>query len=384
MILDELQNELTTRERDGLKRRQRTLDAPCGPKALVDGRPLISFCSNDYLGLANDPALIEAACAGAKTWGVGSGASHLVSGHQRPHLGLEEALARFTGFPRALLFSTGYMANLGIVPALAGRGDAIFADKLNHASLIDAVQLSRADSQRYPHGDVAALERLLTASNAKRKIILTDAVFSMDGDVAPLPALLELAERFDAWLVIDDAHGFGVLGEHGRGSLAHFDLPRSERIVYMGTLGKAAGGAGAFVAGAETLIEWLLQNARTYIFTTGSSPMMACALAASLELIEHGDARRAHLAQLRQQLRDGLATTRWQLLPSPTAIQPVIIGDNHEALRVANALFERGLWVPAIRPPTVPKGTARLRVSLSAAHSTEQVAQLVDALRELA
>ena len=283
-----------------------------------------------------------------------------------------------------MLFSTGYMANLGIVPALAGRGDAIFADKLNHASLIDAVQLSRADSQRYPHGDVAALERLLTASNAKRKIILTDAVFSMDGDVAPLPALLELAERFDAWLVIDDAHGFGVLGEHGRGSLAHFDLPRSERIVYMGTLGKAAGGAGAFVAGAETLIEWLLQNARTYIFTTGSSPMMACALAASLELIEHGDARRAHLAQLRQQLRDGLATTRWQLLPSPTAIQPVIIGDNHEALRVANALFERGLWVPAIRPPTVPKGTARLRVSLSAAHSTEQVAQLVDALRELA
>ena len=384
MILDELQTELAAREREGLTRRQRTLDAPCGPLAVVYGRPLISFCSNDYLGLANDPALIEAACAGARQWGVGSGASHLVSGHQRPHLGLEEALARFTGFPRALLFSTGYMANLGIVPALAGRGDAIFADKLNHASLIDAVQLSRADSQRYPHGDVAALERLLTASNAKRKIILTDAVFSMDGDVAPLPALLELAERFDAWLVIDDAHGFGVLGEHGRGSLAHFDLPRSERIVYMGTLGKAAGGAGAFVAGAETLIEWLLQNARTYIFTTGSSPMMACALAASLELIEHGDARRAHLAQLRQQLRDGLATTRWQLLPSPTAIQPVIIGDNHEALRVANALFERGLWVPAIRPPTVPKGTARLRVSLSAAHSTEQVAQLVDALRELA
>ena len=384
MILDELQTELAAREREGLTRRQRTLDAPCGPLAVVDGRPLISFCSNDYLGLANDPVLIEAACAGARQWGVGSGASHLVSGHQRPHLGLEEALARFTGFPRALLFSTGYMANLGIVPALAGRGDAIFADKLNHASLIDAVQLSRADSQRYPHGDVAALERLLTASNAKRKIILTDAVFSMDGDVAPLPALLELAERFDAWLVIDDAHGFGVLGEHGRGSLAHFDLPRSERIVYMGTLGKAAGGAGAFVAGAETLIEWLLQNARTYIFTTGSSPMMACALAASLELIEHGDARRAHLAQLRQQLRDGLATTRWQLLPSPTAIQPVIIGDNHEALRVANALFERGLWVPAIRPPTVPKGTARLRVSLSAAHSTEQVAQLVDALRELA
>ena len=387
MILDELQTELAAREREGLTRRQRTLDAPCGPLAVVDGRPLISFCSNDYLGLANDPALIEAACAGARQWGVGSGASHLVSGHQRPHLALEEKLARFTGFPRALLFSTGYMANLGIVPALAGRGDAIFADRLNHASLIDAVQLSRADSQRYPHGDVAALERLLAASSAKRKIILTDAVFSMDGDVAPLPALLELAERFDAWLVIDDAHGFGVLGHHGRGSLAHFDLPKSgpkaERIVYMGTLGKAAGGAGAFVAGAQTLIEWLLQNARTYIFTTGSSPLMACALAASLDLIEQGDDRRAHLQALREQLREGLATTRWQLLPSPTSIQPVLIGDNHEALRVANALYERGLWVPAIRPPTVPKGTARLRVSLSAAHSTEQVTRLVDALQDL-
>ena len=384
MIWDELQDEFAALEQDGLKRRQRTLDAPCGPNAVVDGRPLISYCSNDYLGLANDPALIEAACSGARRWGVGSGASHLVSGHQRPHLALEEALAGFTGFPRALLFSTGYMANLGIVPALVGRGDAIFADKLNHASLIDAVQLSRADSQRYPHGDVPALERLLAASNARRKLILTDAVFSMDGDLAPLPALLELAERFDAWLVIDDAHGFGVLGEHGRGSLSHLALPPAERVVYMGTLGKAAGGAGAFVAGSEKLIEWLLQRARTYIFTTGSSPVIACALAASLTLIEHGDARRAHLQALREQLRGGLAGTRWQLLPSPTAIQPVIIGDNHEALRVANALYERGLWVPAIRPPTVPKGTARLRVSLSAAHSSEQVSQLIDALRELA
>ena len=384
MIWNELHNELAALERDGLKRRQRTLDAPCGPHAVVDGQALISFCSNDYLGLANDPALIEAACAGAKTWGVGSGASHLVSGHQRPHRALEEKLARFTGFPRALLFSTGYMANLGIVPALAGRGDAIFADKLNHASLIDAVQLSRADSQRYPHGDMAALEHLLAASTARRKLILTDAVFSMDGDLAPLPALLELAERFDAWLVIDDAHGFGVLGAQGRGSLAHFKLPHSERIVYMGTLGKAAGGSGAFVAGSQTLIEWLLQRARTYIFTTGSSPIMACALAASLDLIEQGDARREHLAQLRTQLRDGLAATRWQLLSSPTAIQPVIIGDNHEALRVANALYERGLWVPAIRPPTVPKGSARLRVSLSAAHSAEQVGKLIEALRDLA
>jgi 8-amino-7-oxononanoate synthase len=382
-IFAELSADLSALETAGLKRRRRTLEAPCGPLAVVDGRQLISFCSNDYLGLANDPALIAAACAGAKTWGVGSGASHLVSGHQAPHEALEQKLAAFTGFPRALLFSTGYMANLGIVPALVGRGDAVFSDKLNHASLIDAIQLSRAESKRYPHADLAALEHLLAASKARRKLILTDAVFSMDGDLAPLPALLALAERFDAWLVIDDAHGFGVLGPQGRGSLAHFALPQSQRVIYMGTLGKAAGASGAFVGAHEAIIEWLLQRARTYIFTTGSSPLITCALLASLELIERGDARRQHLWQLTAQLRDGLAETRWQLLPSPTAIQPVIIGDNFEALRIANALYERGLWVPAIRPPTVPKDTARLRVSLSAAHTTQQVQQLIDALKDL-
>ncbi|WP_313951459.1 8-amino-7-oxononanoate synthase [Accumulibacter sp.] len=384
MIVDQLQSELEALQGDGLRRHRRTLELPCGPQARVDGHPLLSFCSNDYLGLANDPALIDAACAGARAWGVGSGASHLVSGHLVPHAVLEQKLADFTGFARALLFSTGYMANLGIVPALVGRTDAVFADRLNHASLIDAVQLSRADSQRYPHGDLAALERLLAASSARRKLILTDAVFSMDGDLAPLPGLLELAERFDAWLVVDDAHGFGVLGAQGRGSVAHFQLPASRRLVYMGTLGKAAGGAGAFVAGDATLVEWLQQRARTCIFTTAGSPAIACALATSLELIADGDARRNRLWQLSAQLRDGLADTRWQLLPSPTAIQPVIIGDNHEALRVATELYQRGLWVPAIRPPTVPRGTARLRVSLTAAHTPEQVARLIDALRELA
>lgn len=385
MIWDELGSALGEIEAAGLKRRRRTLAAPCGPLAAVDGQPLVSFCSNDYLGLANDPALIEAACAGARAWGVGSGASHLVSGHQSPHQVLEEQLAAFTGFSGALLLSTGYMANLAIVPALVGRGDAVFADKLNHASLIDAVQLSRADSQRYAHGDLAMLERLLAKSSARRKLILTDAVFSMDGDLAPLPGLLELAERYDAWLVVDDAHGFGVLGEGGRGTLAHFSIDANNpRLVYMGTLGKAAGASGAFVAGSGLVIEWLLQRARTYIFTTGASPLIACALIKSIDLIAQGDARRAHLRALAMQLRDGLAATRWQLLPSPTAIQPVIIGDNHEALRVAGALYERGLWVPAIRPPTVPKGTARLRVSLSAAHTTEQVAALVSALQDLA
>jgi 8-amino-7-oxononanoate synthase len=384
MIWEELQGELDALQRDGLKRSRRTLELPCGPQARVDGRALLSFCSNDYLGLANDPTLVDAACAGARAWGVGSGASHLVSGHLGAHAVLEQKLAEFTGFARALLFSTGYLANLGIIPALVGRNDAVFADRLNHASLIDAVQLSRADSQRYPHTDLAALERQLAASHARRKLILTDAVFSMDGDLAPLPGLLALAERFDAWLVVDDAHGFGVLGRQGRGSLAHFDLPAARRLVYMGTLGKAAGAAGAFVAGDETVIEWLQQRARSYIFTTASSPIIACALSASLALIENGDARRAHLWQLVAQLRDGLADTRWRLLSSPTAIQPVIVGDNHETVRIANALLERGLWVPAIRPPTVPRGSARLRVSLTAAHNSGQVARLIDALRELA
>ena len=386
-LLQDLAARLAALDQDGLRRTRRTLASPCGPSATVDGRELISFCSNDYLGLANDPALTEAACAGAKRWGVGSGASHLVSGHLAPHEALEQRLAALTGFERALLFSTGYMANLGIVPALAGRGDAIFADKLNHASLIDAVQLAKAqgaDAQRYPHNDLGVLERLLSSSHARRKVIVTDAVFSMDGDLAPLPELVQLAVRFDAWLVVDDAHGFGVLGPQGRGSLAHFALPPDERIVYMGTLGKAAGASGAFVAAAATVIEWLLQRARTYIFTTGSSPVIASALLASLDLIRAGDDRRAQLKALATQLADGLAPTRWQLMTSPTAIQPILIGDNHEVVRVADALLERGLWVPAIRPPTVPKGTARLRVSLSAAHSADDIARLVEALRELA
>jgi 8-amino-7-oxononanoate synthase len=384
MIWDELQGELDTLAGEGLKRRRRVLDSPCGPVCTVDGREVISFCSNDYLGLANDPHLIATAQAAAAQWGVGSGASHLVSGHLRPHEALESALAEFVGFPRALSFSTGYMANLAIVPALVGRGDAVFSDKLNHASLIDAAQLTHADSRRYAHGDIAALSAMLEASTARRKLILTDAVFSMDGDIAPLPELLALAERHDAWLVIDDAHGFGVLGEHGRGSLSHFSLPASRRVVLMGTLGKAAGVAGAFVAADALVIEWLLQRARSYIFTTAASPITAATLVEAVKLIAAADDGRANLLRHIAQLRAGLAGTRWRLLHSDTAIQPIIVGDNAEAVRVAEALLERGLWVPAIRPPTVPKGTARLRVSLSAAHTEAHIAALVDALKALA
>jgi 8-amino-7-oxononanoate synthase len=368
-----------------LTRRRRVLNSPCSPHVLVDGREMLAFASNDYLGLAAHPELAQTMADSALAWGAGSGASHLVSGHLRPHEELERHIASFIGFPRALTFSTGYLANLAVTPTLATRReDAIFADRLNHASLIDAAQLSRARCQRYPHGDLAALERLLSRSAAKTKLIVTDAVFSMEGDLAPLPELLGLAERFDAWLLIDDAHGFGVLGPQGQGSLAHCGVPWHPRILLMGTLGKAAGVGGAFVAGSEVAIEYLLQKARSYIFTTAQPPAVAAALLKSLELIAAGDKRRAHLQTLIRQLQEGLSGLPWRLLPSLTAIQPLIVGDNATALRLARELWERGIWVAAIRPPTVPTGTARLRISLSAAHTQADVAQLVEALQTLA
>lgn len=370
----------------GLSRRRRVLESPCGRMATVDGKKLLNFASNDYLGLAGHADIARAMADGALHWGAGSGASHLVSGHLQPHEQLEKEIADFVGFPRALTFSTGYLANLAIIPTLAGRGDAVFADKLNHASLIDAVQLAKAqgaDTRRYPHADLAALEGLLAASTATNKIIVTDAIFSMDGDLAPLPQLLALAERYDAWLVIDDAHGFGVLGRHGEGSLAHFGLPASPRLLLMGTLGKAAGVGGAFVAGSATAIEFILQKGRSYIFTTAAPPAIACALSRSLQLIAGDDARRADLMARIGQLRDGLAGLPLKLLPSLSAIQPLIVGANQAAVALSQALWERGLWVPAIRPPTVPKDTARLRISVSAAHTEADIALLVATLKEL-
>ncbi len=384
MIWEELEAGLARLAAEGLRRRRRVLDAPCGPEAVVDGRRVVAFCSNDYLGLANHPALVAATQDAAGRWGVGSGASHVVSGHLRPHEELEERLAVLVGRERALYFTTGYMANLAIVPTLVERRDAILADRLNHASLIDAALLARAEHVRYPHGDMDALAERLEQSSARRKLILTDAVFSMDGDLAPLPDLFALAERFDAWLVVDDAHGFGVLGPGGRGSIAHFDLPPSPRLILMGTLGKAAGVSGAFVAGDRRVIDWLTQRARPYIFTTASSPLLAAALLASLDLIAAGDERRAHLRRLIDRLRSGLDGLPWRLLPSPTAIQPLLIGGNDAAVRLSERLFARGLWVPAIRPPTVPAGTARLRISLSAAHDEAQIDALISALHDCA
>ncbi len=387
IIETRLSKELAAIESAGLTRRRRMLESSCGRLVTVDGKKLLNFASNDYLGLASNPEISQALAVGAKQWGAGSGASHLVSGHLAPHEALEKEIAAFTGFPRALTFSTGYLANLAVTPTLAGRGDAVFADKLNHASLIDAMQQAKANGaevQRYPHNDMAALEKMLAASTAAHKIIVSDTVFSMDGDLAPLPLLYALAEQYDAWLVIDDAHGFGVLGTQGKGSLAHFNLPSARRILLMGTLGKAAGVGGAFVAGSEIAIEYLLQKGRSYIFTTAQPPAIACALSKSLQLIKNGAVLRANLNARIGQLRDGLADSTLKLLPSITAIQPLIVGANEATVTLSKALWERGLWVPAIRPPTVPKGTARLRISLSAAHTAEDIETLSTALKELA
>jgi 8-amino-7-oxononanoate synthase len=379
----ELAAELAARDGEGLRRRRRLLESPQRAHVRVDGRDYLAFCSNDYLGLASDPRIVAAAKEGAERYGVGAGASHLILGHAAAHHELESALAAFTGLPQALLFSTGYMANMGVVSALVGRGDAVFADRLNHASLNDAALLSRAAFRRFPHNDLAALERLLLSTPARRRLVIVDAVFSMDGDIAPVPDLLELCVRHDAYLLIDDAHGFGVLGAQGRGTMAHFGI-RSDRLIYMATLGKAAGVSGAFVAGSEALAESLVQQARTYIYTTATPPLLAHALLTSLKIIEQEQWRRERLHELAQRLKQGLQGAPWRLLPSDTPIQPLLVGGNAEALALSARLAGEGLLVSAIRPPTVPQGTARLRISLSADHGIDDVDRLVSALRHTA
>ena len=383
MPFSELQLQLDERTAAGLLRQRRTVSSPQSPHIVVDGKPYLSFCSNDYLGLANNPQLVAALQQGAQQWGAGAGAAHLVCGHFEPHHQLEMALANFVAKPAALLFSTGYMANLGVVQALVGRGDTVFADKLNHASLNDAMLLSRASVRRYCHNDMAQLDSFLEQSKSGRRLICTDAVFSMDGDMARLPELLALCEAHDAWLLVDDAHGFGVLGEQGRGSLSHFGLA-SPRILYMATLGKAAGVSGAFVAAEQVVIDTLINNARSYVYTTATPPALSVALLESLHLIEQGDGLRAHLQDLIVQLRAGLQGLPWALMASDTAIQPLLVGENQAALDLSLALKLRGIWVAAIRPPTVPEGTARLRITLSAAHSVLDVNRLLEALHELA
>ena len=376
----EFSAELARLDARGLRRRRRLNESAQGVRVALDGCEYLSFCSNDYLGLADDPRVIQALCEGAQLHGAGAGASHLLSGHHRVHEDLEHGLARCVQLPRALLFSSGYLANLAVVTMLAGRSSEVFADRLNHASLNDAMVLSRARITRYPHCDVAGLGERLARSASPDKVVITDAVFSMDGDIAPLDRILDLCERFDAALVVDDAHGFGVLGRQGRGVLAHFGLD-SPRIAYVGTLGKAAGVSGAFVAGGEELIEMLIQRARSYVYTTASPPALACALMKSLQLIQAESWRRQRLETLAAKLTSDLKLRRWQLAPSRTPIQPLIIGGNREAVAVSNALACEGILLPAVRPPTVPEGTARLRISLSAAHAEEDVERLVHALR---
>lgn len=396
MLIEHLNHRLRELDAQALRRQRRTAELPCAPHQWVSGRDMLAFCSNDYLGLANHPALIEALAEGARLHGAGSGASHLISGHSRAHAQLEDELARWMSpvIPQArvLSFCTGYMANLALLTALGDDSATIFADKLNHASLIDGALLAKAPLQRYPHGRLDLLAGQLGRCGTPIKLIVSDAVFSMDGDLADLPALLALAEAHDAWLVVDDAHGFGVLGEGGRGSLSHFGL-RSERLICMGTLGKAAGLGGAFVAAHPSIIEWLVQSARSYIYTTAAPPAIAHALCTSLRLIggDEGEARRVQLRQLIDLLREWLGALirqnprlGWRLADSATAIQPLIVGDNAAALALSAALDAQGLWVPAIRPPTVPAGTARLRITLSASHTPQDVQALVDALARAA
>lgn len=381
--LTRLEHGLAALKADHLERRRPLLDGAQGAHVTIDGRRVVSFCSNDTLGLANDPALVAAVRAALDDCGVGAGAAHLISGHHRLHDEFEAAFAQWVGKPSALLFSTGYLANLAVVTALIGRRGEVFADKLNHASLVDAAKLSGARFSRYRHGDLAQLESRLAASTVRDRMIVSDLVFSMDGDVAPVDALLDLAERYDAWLYLDDAHGFGVLNG-GRGGLSE-RARASARVIYLATLGKAAGVAGASVAADHAVIEWLIHTARPYIYTTAAPPLLAAALLESLRQIEAGDARRARLQSHIAQLRSGLAGVKNAVLaPSATPIQPLIVGANAEVLRLSQALLQHGILVPAIRTPTVPANTARLRITLSAAHSDADIARLVEALHALA
>lgn len=391
--LNEFDDRLAELDARSLRRMRRTVVPESGARLNVDGMSLLAFCSNDYLGLAQDPLLRQAVHAAVDRYGVGSSASPMVSGHSAANAALERELAEAVELSRALYFYAGYATNASIVPALVGEGDALFSDALNHACLIDGARLSKATVSRYPHTDLVTLEALLSASPARRKLVISDAVFSMDGAVADISGLHALCERHDALLLLDDAHGFGVLGPQGRGALAAAGLTgagASPRVLYMATLGKALGVAGAFVAGPDRLVEWLLQKTRSYTFATAAPALLAEAVRAGLRCVlgADGDRRRQRLGALITQLRDSLApgaapsidAAGWNLVSSHTAIQPLIIGDNAASLEVMARLRDQGLWVPAIRTPTVPLGSARLRIALSAAHGTDDVARLVAAL----
>ncbi|TNE76446.1 MAG: 8-amino-7-oxononanoate synthase [Gammaproteobacteria bacterium] len=376
----QLQKRLAQRRADNLYRQRHLLQSAQNSIVQVDGKTCVAFCSNDYLGLASHPAVIDSLRRGVETYGVGSGASHLIYGHSQEHHALEEELAVFTGRPRALLFSTGYMANLGTIRALVDKGDHVFEDRLNHASLLDGGLASNARCQRYKHLDVSDLARRLAKTEDGRKLVVTDGVFSMDGDVAPLAEMAAICRQYNGWLMVDDAHGFGVLGESGGGLAEQCQLDVEELPILMGTLGKGFGTFGAFVAGSEALIETLIQYARTYIYTTALPPSVAAATRISLKILRRESWRREKLQTLIARFRSGIADLGLELMDSATPIQPVLLNDDGLCQQVGERLREKGFLVGAIRPPTVPVGSARLRVTLCAEHTEEQVDALVDAI----
>ncbi|EAS46809.1 8-amino-7-oxononanoate synthase [marine gamma proteobacterium HTCC2207] len=378
-----LQAQLNLRREEHLYRTRLNVASGCSSTLSVEGRSLINFCSNDYLGLASHPDISLALKQAADLYGTGSGASHLVSGHSVVHQKLEEQLAQYTGRPRALLFSTGYMANMGVINALVGRRDLVLQDQLNHASLLDGGRLSQADFKRYKHVDMASLEQRLEQSSAERKLIVSDGVFSMDGNLAPLSEISTLAKKHNAWLMVDDAHGVGVLGPQGGGLVEQLGMNLKQVPVLVGTLGKSFGTFGAFVAGSEALIETLIQFSRSYIYTTALPPAVAAATLASLKIVRQESWRRDKLVQLVTRFRRGAEQIGLQLGGSNTPIQPVLINNDAKVMQVGQSLRDAGFLVGAIRPPTVPVGTGRLRITFSADHSEEQVDQLVAALDSL-
>ena len=378
--MKDLDKELQDRKAKHLYRTRRITDGPQQPEMTIDGKQVISFCSNDYLGLANHPKVKQAFIDGIKKYGAGSGAAHLVNGHSKAHHALEEELAEFTGYPRALLFSTGYMANLGVAQALFNKGDTVLEDRLNHASLIDGGLLSGARLMRYTHNDISDLEKKLVSRTNGEKLVMTDGVFSMDGDIAHLPSLASTCINNDAVLMVDDAHGFGTLGENGKGTLEYTGTSIQDVPIYMATLGKAVGTSGAFVAGSEDIIETLIQQARTYIYTTATPPALAEATRASLKIIKNATGLREQLNKNIQHFRHCCKQQGIELSDSETAIQPIMIGDEKTAIELSDKLLKNNILVTAIRPPTVPAGTARLRVTLSAAHTSKQIEQLIDAI----
>jgi len=375
-----IKDHLSKQKKNSLYRKRCTLQSPQGPMIECNGKSFLSFCSNDYLGLANHPDIIKAFKQGAERYGVGSGASQLITGHSFPHAALEEALADFLGYLRVLVFSTGYMANIGVITSLISRHDTVFLDRLSHASLIDASLMAQGKLLRYKHLDLTDLSKKISQSNIGEKLIVTEGVFSMEGDTPPLPALHELAKTHQAWLMVDDAHGVGVLGKHGRGSIEHHNVLPD---ILVGTFGKAFGTFGAFVAGSDDFIEYLIQSSRSYIYTTAQPPAVAQATLASLKIVRNESWRREKLTSLIEYFKKGVKALGLNVAPSNTPIQPLIIGDAEKTLNLSKKLEQQGIMIPAIRPPTVPDGQARLRLTLSALHTEEHIDYLLEYLAAL-